>query len=76
MALSVHRVLEDLDGEFRTGDTATDAIVCVDVEPGHRPRLDVEVHGLGAREKAVATTMSRDDARALGQALLDAADEA
>lgn len=74
MAQSIHRVLEDLDGEFVTGDTRTDTIVCIDVEPGARPRLDVEAHGLGAREKSISTTIPREDARALGEALIEAAD--
>lgn len=76
MAQSIHRVLEDLDGEFVTGDTRTDTIVCIDVESGARPRLDVEAHGLGAREKSIGVSVSPEDARVLGEALIEAADRA
>lgn len=76
MAQSIHRVLEDLDGEFVTGDTSSGAIVCIDVQPGRQPRLEVEAHGLGAREKAIAADIPREDARALGEALIEAADRA
>lgn len=76
MAQSIHRVLENLDGEFVTGDTRTDTIVCIEVRPGSTPRLEVEAHGLGAREKSISTTIPRQDARALGEALVEAADRA
>lgn len=76
MARSIHRVLENLDGEFVTGDTSTDTIVCIDVHPGSEPRLDVEAHGLGAREKSISASIPDEDARALGEALIEAADRA
>lgn len=74
MSVDLHRIVEDLDGEFAGRGGRVSAGVAADVEPGESITLRLETDGPGATSRSIEVALSASEARLLGGRLLDAAE--
>ena len=73
MSMGLYRVLDDLGGEYSKNGARTPTRISVSVEPNDGTVLRIRGDGPGRKTRELTTELSEEDARTLGEALIDVA---
>ena len=73
MSLGLYQILDDLEGEFSKNGVRTSTRISASVEPSDGTVLRITGDGPGRKTRELTTELSEEDARTLGEALIDVA---